>query len=325
LDLVSILVGLVAGSIGGLISAAVELKLATREDAARSARRLELEHMAEESKKLRTLIGQYHGRFLEAALDWDRRMWQLYDDPDGPYLDVDDRVLEDYTSEPHRAVFEEQYLFLSYVYRFLALCSLARRFESEAFYIDAKIALASDLEVVKFTKSFLWVMTSPDLHRPFHDGMPGRDHFRNDEFRPLLDACYAERDHGQIRITDFDYTRFMHLLQSTEHVKTFKTVLFFFDGIKKTGDVATDAKVPRYRWDRLVALHVLVMAFIREIGYEWQRPTPAQIADAGSNFNYPGIRMNLINHFPALGFGASPNMQEIADVLRRQGASAGDI
>jgi len=29
----------------------------------------------------------------------------------------------------------------------------------------------------------------------------------------------------------------------------------------------------RYRWDRLVALHVILMAFIEDFGYEFHSPT----------------------------------------------------
>jgi len=32
-----------------------------------------------EREKLRDLIEKYHGRLLEAAVDWDRRMQQLYE------------------------------------------------------------------------------------------------------------------------------------------------------------------------------------------------------------------------------------------------------
>lgn len=41
--------------------------------------RLRREHVQGERDKLRGLISEYQGRVLEAALDWDRRMVQIYD------------------------------------------------------------------------------------------------------------------------------------------------------------------------------------------------------------------------------------------------------
>lgn len=41
-------------------------------------RRLRSRHRYEERRKLQALIGRYRARLLEAAVDWDRRMEQLY-------------------------------------------------------------------------------------------------------------------------------------------------------------------------------------------------------------------------------------------------------
>jgi hypothetical protein len=41
--------------------------------------KLRSQHRHDERLKLESLIGRYHGPMLEAAVDWDRRMHQLYD------------------------------------------------------------------------------------------------------------------------------------------------------------------------------------------------------------------------------------------------------
>src|SRR3954469_11296577 len=49
------------------------------------ALKLRSQYRWKERAELRALIGDFHGRMLETAIDWDRRMWQLYDD-DGIWL-----------------------------------------------------------------------------------------------------------------------------------------------------------------------------------------------------------------------------------------------
>ncbi len=87
-------------------------------------RKLEREYEQKERAELRALIGRYQARMVEAAVDWDRRMMQLYSgEHKHMHPGADGR-------RDHR-----QYLYQSVVFRFLSLLSLARRFEAEAFYI----------------------------------------------------------------------------------------------------------------------------------------------------------------------------------------------
>lgn len=246
----------------------------------------------DQKKELRRLIGRYHGRMLEAAIDWDRRMQQLYK-PKGT----------DYMAPGKNRYNHEEYLYLSVVFRFLSLLGIARKFESEAFYIDSRIARHKDFDFLRYAKSFLWVMTDSKLTP--EDDMPGLDHFRNDEFRPLLDVCYRrEKDvlpenepkEGELV---FDWERFRTLLDKSKpkhepkrnngEAKTnpdrgpdpdtqegldpdtqeeIRQVLEFFDGIKP-GEYRNGLK--RRRWERLICLHLLTVCFIGTFGYSWQK------------------------------------------------------
>lgn len=166
-------------------------------------RRLRSQHRYEERRKLKALIGEYRGQMLEAAVDWDRRMVQLYasreeferEHPDSNGVSVIESYLEDKgfkNPDPVIRIYGKyceprEYLFRSYVYRLLALCAIARKFESQAFYIDAHYAHPEDFEFLKFSKSFLWAVTSSDLP---DDAFPGQDHIPNDDLRPILDSCY---------------------------------------------------------------------------------------------------------------------------------------
>ena len=252
----------------------------------------------EQKKEVKKSIGEYHGRMLEAAADWDRRMQQLYDN-EGKHMNP---------GEKHRYD-RDQYLFLSVVFRFLSLVGIARKFEATAFYIDSRIAKGKELDFLRYAKGFLWVMTFSDLTP--HDGMPARDHFLNDEFRPLLDMCYRRvekvlpEDDPKAGEIVFDWRRFRAIINQSrpgpeatadsdnsetkakedldpdgesldrDSVDAIRQVLAFFDGIKPAEHERSEKKpqleYKRRRWDRIVCLHLLVICFIGTFGYSWQK------------------------------------------------------
>jgi tetratricopeptide (TPR) repeat protein len=231
----------------------------------------------DQKKKLRELIGAYSGRMLEAASDWDRRMHQLYAPNGTDHMAVPEEKLHAH----------DQYLYLSVVFRFLSLLGIARKFESEAFYIDSRIARPKDLDFLRYAKSFLWVMTDSKLTPD--DGMPGVDHFRSDEFRPLLDVCYR-RDEALLPKNEpkkgelvFDWSRFRALLDNSgknqssdesqeldpDTQEEINQVLYYFAGIRPN-EYDGDLK-KRRRWERVICLHLLTICFIGTFGYSWQK------------------------------------------------------
>jgi hypothetical protein len=290
------------------------------------------QHKLEERKKLRALISEYQGRVLEAANDWHRRMIQICD---GQYNNIDppDTMRLDPT----------EYYYQSVVFRFLQLMAIARRFEAEAFYIDARIAKAEDFDLLRFAKAFLWVMIHPEITPD--DGQPGRDHFRSDSFRPLLDLCYA--DHRSLNGIDadstqpngadstplqdaadgsshtaatakngvqlpesrsakgdiiFDRQRCVAILNNGPQLgqdQEIDELLRFFDGVRPD-DCDEDDRLRR-RWDRLVALHLFVLAFIGKCGYTWQRQD-LDVEAAVSMLLYPGDLAKVFDTWlPKLG------------------------
>jgi tetratricopeptide (TPR) repeat protein len=120
--------------------------------------------------------------------------------------------------------------------------------------------------------------------------MPGADHFRSDEFRPLLDVCYRREEDvlPQNEPTEgelvFDWARFRALLDKSQEDYLpeagakeldqdtkieINQVLQFFAGIRPNeydGDLRK-----RRRWERIVCLHLLTICFIGTFGYSWQR------------------------------------------------------
>ena len=186
-----------------------------------------------EREKLRDLIEKYHGRMLEAAVDWDRRMGQLYqhvpephERPRGSPYGTDHPSL--HLLRGRDFLDPKEYLFRSYVFRFLALCALARKFEAEAFFIDAQFASRKDFDFLKFAKAFLWAMTTSDLS---DDEFPGQSHFPNDQFRPLLDRCYRPVNNDLPLVLDKEQQRevifdiaYLHQLVEQEFESLYRRV-----------------------------------------------------------------------------------------------------
>lgn len=110
-----------AAIVSAIVSAVVSYVLKRRE----IRFNLSAEYEYEQRKKLRNLIGNYHGRTLQAANRLNQRFWNLYIYVGKGWLNVN----SDYSNAG--------YYFNTIVHRFLHVCTLARRFEAEALYIDA--------------------------------------------------------------------------------------------------------------------------------------------------------------------------------------------
>jgi hypothetical protein len=127
-----------AALLGGAVTLLVTMLTGRTE-----ALKLRSQYRHKERTKLRELIGDFHGRMLETAVDWDRRMWQLYTD-DGRWLHEEDGRHVGPASYADR----EQYMPRSYVFRFLSRCAIARKFETQALYIDSRDNIASERDLV---------------------------------------------------------------------------------------------------------------------------------------------------------------------------------
>lgn len=286
-------------------------------------RRLHDEYELEQQRELRTLMGEYTGRMLEAAIDWDRRMTQLYDywkdpDPKVPPPEGEDPEFRWYVMRPGHEELQKmekkwpdrvivkcpfwgrrleakrrakavaryrrhprEYFYLSVVFRFISLLAIARRFEAEAFYLDARHAKnnKNELYFLQYAKSFLWAVTHSGLSP--NDGIPARDHFLSDKLRPMLDLCYKDLGPGADSRAPkgepiFDWDRFLFLINKTgankEYLPDLDRVLEFFDGLRPVDYIADkDKLVKRRRWERLICLHLLTLNFIETFGFQWQR------------------------------------------------------
>lgn len=253
---------------------------------------LEVDYEYEQRKALRELIGRYHGRLLDHATSWHNRMSNIYANAGEGWLDV----AGDY-SRP-------AYYFRSTVYRFLALQGHAHLFEHEQVFIDARVAEPRDLDFVKFVKALHWVMSDAALV----DGIPydtfaSTDHFTSDRLRAL---CEAFLDEGRVPSYRGFQIRLRSQLAARDDLEL-RAVFEFFDGVSPTED--------RLRWDRLVCLHLLTIAFVRTFGYEWLRPSSADVTNAVGRLRNAAVARNLISWLPRLGLAEHAELRDITTAL----------
>jgi len=245
--------------------------------------KLKTEYEYEQRKKLRDLIGRYHGRILQTVEEFNYRMLSLYRSEGAGWLDVG----EDYDkvgSTPER-----YYYFRTTVYRFLALFAVVREFEAEALFIDSRIADRTDFEFVKYLRAMVWVATDTHLFEGLaYDTSTSKDHFFRDQLRRACECCWVQNENEENRFVSLDEFRAM-----IGKEQALESVLDYFNGLRSDED--------RYRWDRLVSLHLILLAFLDDFGYEFQR-SPREIVNrvAGMVRN-PEVARNLSFWLTKLG------------------------
>jgi hypothetical protein len=214
-------------------------------------------------------IGRYHGRLLQTSNSLNYRLWNLYTNHDKGWLSVDGN----YSSAG--------YYFLSTVYRFISVFALVRQLETEAILLDARIAEKKDYTFLNYVAALHWVMTDAALFEGLsYDNSSQADHFFSDHFRRYSDLCLEDQ-----KLLTFDEFK-KKLSRSNE----LEPVLAFFNGLKP------DEK--RLRWDRLVALHLVLMAFINSFGYKRQYSKQEKFNTAAGKICNRRLLQNLIGWLP---------------------------
>ncbi len=269
--------------------------------------KLRTEYQYEQRKKLKELIGRYHGRVLQAAEEFHYRMLALYVNEDQRWLKVD---------ENYRKVGADShfYFFQTSVHRFLTLFTLVRQLEAEALYADSRIADEQDFEFIKYTRVMLWVITSPSLFSGLnYDEARSTDHFFKDDLRRTCNYCWVKDNEGT-HLISLDELR-----EDMGKAEWLHPTLDFFRNLRASED--------RYRWDRLVALHIILIAFVADFGYEFQDPT-GYTKRAIEQFRTREVPWNLLKWLPALGLearrGSRRGIRAVTEPLKTNVADGSD-
>jgi hypothetical protein len=253
------------------------------------AAELRADFEADRRRALQELVGRYHGGTLDSAVAWHYRMLTLYQNAQKGWLR---------SEGPYESA---GYYPTSTVYRFLALQAVVQRFEREQVFIDSRYAEPADLEFVKITKSLHWVMSDTSLFAGLpYDESESTDHFMSDELR-AVGSEFGEKETPSF--LDFR-ARLRDLLEERPGGPPEVLDVFgFFDGLVPDED--------RLRWDRLICLHVLTMAFIASFGYEWQKADVRNVAPTFSRIRNAEISQNFVAWLPRLGLDDQPCLQPL--------------
>jgi hypothetical protein len=272
-----------------------ERELMSRE--ALEVKKLDLAHQHEQRQELQALKSKFRGRLVEAADLFHVRMLNLYRNVDEGWLNM------------HNDYGAYSYYFHSSVLRFLSLLSLAMRFEREAVFIEADYAREHEVQFLWFCKGMRWAST--DVHHLFrgvdeYDMNMAADHFFTDQLRDIC-ALIANGDEPEMGLTEL-----VGVAAAPELVPAMQ----FFDGLRPDED--------RHRWDRLIALHLIVMAFLNNFGYGPQGSDEARLAKTVAHFNHARLPGNLSAMLGELGLTdrAGPLVAALAGADQRSRISS---
>ncbi len=257
--------------------------------------RLETEYQYAERKKLRELIGRSHGRMLEAAERMDHRLVNLQENESKGWLNMNGKY-----GHP-----DASYYFTSTLYRTVSLMAVVRLFEAEAIFIDARIAREGELVFAKFAKALEWALTDADLFKDLgYDTFRQTDHIFSDTLRLLCDSCAID---GKV----ISIEEFRERLTSADGQRHLMPLLTFFDGLCATEN--------RLRWDRVIVLHLLLMAFINTFGYDMQKSSTQQFLRIARSARHQKVIENCVKRIPELGLE-----KEAADIVAAMRLLTGD-
>lgn len=275
---------LLTGLISAIVSAIVSYLIKRSE----TRHKAEVEYEYEQRRKLRELTGRYHGRLVSAANNLNNRFWNLYKNREKGWLNVG--------GDYHLA----GYYFSSTAFRLMSFFALVREAESEAILLDARIATKTDFALLSYVAAFHWVMTDTVLFDgEAYDSSRQRDHFFSDQFRHYCELCSKDGE-------SLTYEAFKNGPYLDEN---FVAVLRFLDGLSPFED--------RMRWNRIVALHLLLMAFLNTYGYSRQKSTPAQFLDAAKQATGIACLKNIVAWLPRHDLAKERGAKQIVNAIKR--------
>lgn len=247
----------------------------------------EIAYRYEQRKKEHEVIGRHYGRLIAAANTLGYRMWNLYTNSARGWL------AREHDGE------RDGYYFKSTAYRLMHFFALVRSTEKEAILLDGRIASPKDYLFLNYIEAFHWVMTDTALFEglPYNHTIQG-DHFFADEFRRYCELCSPSE--GQMTFDDF--------LTGPYADPELLPVLGFLDGLAR--------EELRFRWDRLIALHLLLQAFLNDFGYRRQHASKRRFGEIAAQARNQKVLANLERWLPRHELGRKGGTRLVAQVIK---------
>jgi hypothetical protein len=214
---------------------------------------VEVQHRHAQQAELKRIISKNKMRLLTAAESLNHRMWNFGDNHHQGWMRVDGLYTPD------------NYYFLSFAFRLITFYALIRRIDQDLIYVDATTADKRDLLFIKYIRSLPQILTDISLlNGKGYDSNFANDHFFRNHLEIALDAVLG----GENPVVD--YGVFCDGLPDV--TDRFRPIFVWLDGI-------SPCELNRYRWDLLQLMHLLLIAFLNEFGYDFMRTDSSKIRD----------------------------------------------
>ncbi|MFL1897510.1 hypothetical protein ACJWDR_00255 [Streptomyces tauricus] len=229
-------------------------------------RKLDIEYTYEQQKELRNRIALYKGLLLETGGAMRNRLWNFLEHEGHGWLRM------------RGSCAESGYYMRSFAYRMLCLVAACRLIERQALFVDSIVAAKSDRRFLEAMKLNIAVWTSADLYAGLpYDGGRNNDHFFRDHLSDIADTLYQ----GEQLVS---FTEFSRCLAEDDH--KYRIVFTFLNG-------ATRGEGGRFRFDRLVAVQLVLLATLNRFGYAYQKVPQHQFNTVAQECEHPVILANL--------------------------------
>jgi len=279
--IISAIVALIVAMITALLAPTVKYGLDMRLE----RRKLELSYRAEQSKALRDHIGFHKGAILGAADELAVRLGNYQATPDAPTWLQNKRG----------------YYARSFAFRILANWAAIERFNRQAVYIDARVATRPDWTFLKAAKLNLDAWSAVRLFDGLgYSGFETSDHFFRGQITTFVDSLtYPGSDRSRT------WGEFGKALD--EGSGDFDELFNFLSGL--------DAKTSQLKYQRLMAVDLVIIATLNSFGYDYQRKPPERIREISARC-CPEVRANLRQMMVDLNLEKEQGFRELAKVLK---------
>lgn len=217
--------------------------------------KLKTDHNYAERKKVKETISKNKVHLINACESLNHRFFNFEENHSKGWHNVD-RQYET----------KSKYYFNSFVYRLALVYAWVNKIDGELVIMDTTVATKEDIDFVKFLRVFKQVLSDISLFDKSkeYDSSKEIDHFFNGSVNTIANAM--KNGDGDM-ITFDDYEKDLKLYSS----KLIK-VCEFLDGASPDED--------RQRWGRLQQLHLALLCFLNQYGYDFQQTELKKIETA---------------------------------------------
>lgn len=204
---------------------------------------LKYNYIFEQSKKVQDHIAKHKVQLLRSAELLNNRMKNFAKNYHKGWLDVNGKYQED-----------NHYIDTT-VYRFLAFYAQIQLIENDLIYIDSTISQKKDIRMLKYFRLFYDVMCDVEIFNGFeYDINIAKDHFFTTPFYYFSNNLI---ENGKVINLD------TFLANKNELLSKIQDVYIFFDSMTPNEN--------RLRCERLKIFHIILIAFLNEYGYDYQK------------------------------------------------------